>query len=92
MTSTYEGYYAFTDPTRLGAKQPDHLTTCNAVESEKKNAVCSKVNQPSRKRPETLQERDSRAKKHSTQLLCRRTGAFISHCSWTRKIRRSKVN
>ena len=39
MTSTYEGYYAFTDPTRLGAKQPDHLTTCNAVESEKKKKL-----------------------------------------------------
>ena len=36
MTATHEGYHAFTAPTRLGAKEPDHLTTCNAVESERK--------------------------------------------------------
>ena len=78
VTATYEGYLASTSLTCLGAKEPDHLTTCNTVESEK-SAVCSKA---CRKRPEILQERDSRAKKHSTQhlLFCRIEG-FNSHCS-----------
>ena len=44
MTATHKGYHAFTVPTRLGAKEPDQLTTCNAVESERVSAVCSKVN------------------------------------------------
>ena len=35
MTSTHEGYHAFTAPTQLVAKEPDHLTPCNTVESER---------------------------------------------------------
>ena len=42
MRGTHEGYRAFTVPTWLVAKKPDHLTTCNTVESE--SAVRSKVN------------------------------------------------
>lgn len=35
MTRTHEAYHAFTDPTKLVAKKPDHLTTCYTVESER---------------------------------------------------------
>ena len=35
MTATYKGYYASTAPTCLRVKEPDHLTTCNTVESER---------------------------------------------------------
>ena len=43
MTATHQGYHAFTAPKWLGAKEPDHLTTCNTVESER-CVVRSKVN------------------------------------------------
>lgn len=79
MTTTYEGYSAFTAPIRLGAKEPDHLTTCNTVKSER---VLFAQSSTSRKRPETLHERENRAKKHSAQhLLISRTEVFNSHCS-----------
>ena len=35
MTATHKGYHAFTAPTWLVAKEPDNLTTCNTVESER---------------------------------------------------------
>ena len=35
MIATHKGYHAFTAPTCLVAKEPNHLTTCNTVESER---------------------------------------------------------
>ena len=78
MTKTYQGFHAFTAPTWLVAKEPDHLTTCNTVESGR---VLFTQCQPCRERPEILHERDTSAKKHSTQrLLCSRIAVFNSHC------------
>ena len=81
MTATHEGYHAFTAPTWLVTKEPDHLTTCNTVESER--VLFSIQNQSCREQPEFLHENDSRAKKHETQqLLFSRFVVFklISHC------------
>ena len=75
---THEGYHAFTAPTWLVAKEPDQLTTCNAVEPDKE--WCLLKDQACRKWRKFLQQSDSRAKKHSAQyLLWSRTGDFISH-------------
>ena len=76
--ATHERYHDFTAPTWLGAKEPDHLTTCNTVESKKRLLL---KGQPCRKRPEMLHERDSCAKKHRTQhlLSIRIGGGFNSH-------------
>ena len=35
MTATHKGYHAFTASNWLVAKEPDHLTTCNTVETER---------------------------------------------------------
>ena len=35
MTATYEGYHAFTTPTWIVANEPDQLTTCNTMETER---------------------------------------------------------
>ena len=35
MTGTHEVYHACTAPSRLFAQEPDHLTPCNTVESER---------------------------------------------------------
>ena len=78
VTATYEGYLASTSLTCLGAKEPDHLTTCNTMESER---MMFAKGQPCGKQPEILHERDSRAKKHSSQhLLFSRIEVFNSHC------------
>ena len=80
MTETHEGYHAFTAPTWLVAKEPDHLTTCNTVESERVRCLLKKSTM--QKTTEILHESDCRAKKHRTQhLLYSRVGVFISHWS-----------
>ena len=63
MAATYEGYHAFTAPTWLGPKEPDQLTACNTVESER---VLFAPRSMQKERPGILHESDSCAKKHRT--------------------------
>ena len=89
MMATHEDYHAFTASTRLVAKEPDHLTTCNTVESER--VLFS--TQRCRERPKILHESDSRAKKHKTHyLLFSWIGVFISHLQRTWRSRRFRAS
>ena len=75
-TATHQGCHGFTAPIKLGAKVPNHLTTCNTVESERalliKGQACGK-------RQEILHEGNSRAKNHRTQQLSCTLRAILSH-------------
>jgi hypothetical protein len=61
---------------KLGARVPNHLTTCKTVESER---VLLFRSQSCRKRQEILREGDSRAENHRAQLLLCNLGAILDH-------------